>query len=100
MLKGPPLETDMIKIKRGYCAECNSNQKLKSYGVNHVFHLLLSALIGFVWVAILKSASITGLSKAAGFALILIPVLIWPVVWLVLAKMRSWHCDDCGSSVD
>lgn len=67
------------RVQRMWCRQCDDWRKAKSVGANHLLHLVLVIVLAVI------SAGIFGL---LGW--------IWLFVW-VLASIREWNCEECGS---
>jgi len=65
----------IVKTQR-FCEQCDKSVLAEKKGVNHILHLILSAITVGVWI----------------------------VVWLLLIIFKGmgmgsqWRCPDCGSS--
>ena len=61
----------MIKYKRMYCKECKKTVKAENVKqVNHMLHILLTVLLGGLWL---------------------------PVYALILVSGEKFACSECGS---
>lgn len=63
----------MIKEKSMFCKNCSKYVMVRKYGLNHIFHLILSLI-------------------TAGF---------WLIIWLlliILNSFKNYRCTQCGST--
>jgi len=71
-----------FEYESGYCYDCGVDRKLERKTANHILHLLITLVLGFLTLPFFFIGGI-----------------FWIVVWIFSSiQVGNWRCSTCGSS--